>query len=97
MDRGLQPGFDGIGKNIMTPVFGDIAIQALTLPDSPPEDNDIGVDEIDDMRERPRQTLFISGHGALGQRFPPLRGGDDLRPGSTFSPRPKIICGKPGT
>ena len=97
MDRGLQPGFDGIGKNIMTPVVRDIAIQALTLPDSPPEDNDIGVDKIDDMRERPRQPLFISAHGALGQRFPALRGGDDLWPGSTFSPRSKIIRGKPGT
>lgn len=81
----------------MTPVLGDIAIQSLTLPDSPTQNNDIGVDEIDDMREGPRQTLFISAHGALGQRFGPLRGGDDLWSGSTFSPRSKIIRSKPGT
>jgi hypothetical protein len=78
-------------------VLGDILIEPLTPSYASAEDNDIGVDEIDDVGECPGKALFISGHGGLGQGFTPICRRHDFGPRPTLPPGAKVICGKPRT
>lgn len=97
MNRGLQQGLNRIGKDKTAPVLGNILVKPLALPNASSEDNDVGIDEVDHMGEGSCKALFISGHGALGQRFTSIRRRHDFGTRPTFSPDAKIIRGQPGT
>ena len=86
MLRAHQAGDDAIGEDVRRPQARHVGVEPVDVRQAAAEDDDVGIEKIDDAAERARHALFVARKRRVRQHLARRRSpgdffGGDLLPG----------------